>query len=187
MSDCAQTIERPAVAADDTSLLRPVPAISVAPVLSQDREGGSDRDDDRPAQSTQARSSESSTGRAARPLRVVVVEDEAIIAMEIEFILQDLGAEVVGIASTAAEALSLARLHRPDFATMDISIKGDRDGVSAAMELYESFGIRSIFVSAFGNDETMERAAAARPLGWVKKPFGSEDLEHALGRVRLDD
>lgn len=126
------------------------------------------------------------TTGSGRPLRVVVVEDEAIIAMDIEMMLQDLGAEVVGVAMTAAEAVRLAELHRPDCATMDINIKGDRDGVSAAIEIYEVLGIRSIFVSAYGNDETRARASPAQPLGWIKKPLDMEDLRSALDRV-LDE
>jgi len=102
--------------------------------------------------------------------------------MEIELMLHDLGAEVVGIAMTAAEAVRLAELHRPDCATMDISIKGERDGVSAAIEIFETLGIRSIFVSAYGNDEIRARAARAHPVGWVKKPIDAEDLRQALRR-----
>lgn len=128
-----------------------------------------------------------STAAPDRPLRVIVVEDDAIIAMEIDMMLRDLGAEVVGLAMTAAEAVRLAELHRPDCATMDISIKGNRDGVSAAIEIYETLGIRSIFVSAFGNDETRARAARAHPLGWVMKPFNTEDIRSALDRVLDDD
>ena len=127
------------------------------------------------------------TTASGRPLRVVVVEDEAIIAMDIEMMLQDLGAEVVGVAMTAAEAVRLTELHHPDCATMDINIKGDRDGVSAAIEIYEVLGIRSIFVSAYGNDETKARAAPAHPFGWVKKPLDMEDLRSALDRVLDED
>lgn len=119
------------------------------------------------------------TARSGAPLRVLIVEDKALIAMDLEAMLQDLGAEVVGIAMTAAEAVQLARLHRPDCATMDIRLKGDRDGVSAAIELYRTLGIRSIFVSAYGNAETRARAADANPIGWIRKPFGQHDL-HAL-------
>ena len=103
--------------------------------------------------------------------------------MELEMMLQDLGAEVVAIATTAEEALRLSALYRPDCATMDISIRGDRDGVSAAIEIYQMLGIRSIFVTAYGNVETTARASPARPIGWVKKPFEIEDLRSALDRV----
>ncbi|TFL17287.1 response regulator [Jannaschia formosa] len=118
-----------------------------------------------------------------RPLRVVVVEDDAIIAMELEMMLQDLGVEVLGIATTAAEAIRLVEQHRPDCATMDINIRGERDGISAAIEIYELLGVRSIFATAYGNPETVKRAAPAHPIGWVKKPFEAEDLKSALRQV----
>jgi two-component system, response regulator PdtaR len=117
------------------------------------------------------------------PLRVLIVEDEAIIAMDLEMMLEDLGVDVVGVAITAAEAVRLAEIHRPDCATMDINIKGDRDGISAAMELHEAFGIRSIFVSAYGNHETRTRAKSAHPFGWVQKPIEMRILKEMLDRV----
>ncbi|MFZ3585463.1 response regulator [Loktanella sp. DJP18] len=120
----------------------------------------------------------------SKPLRVLIVEDEAIIAMDLEMILEDLGVEVVGIAMSAEHAVRLAEKHAPDCATMDINIKGDRDGVSAATEIYEKFGIRSIFVSAFGTDELYKRAEPTRPFTWIKKPFRSDDFKAALQMVR---
>jgi DNA-binding NarL/FixJ family response regulator len=114
---------------------------------------------------------------------VLVVEDEAIIAMELEDILAELGAEVVGTAPSAARAIELAGALRPDCMTMDIRIQGPRDGISAAIEIYERFGIRSAFVSAFGNPETAARARAAHPLGWVTKPIRKADLATVLGAV----
>jgi len=122
--------------------------------------------------------------KSGRPLRVIVVEDEGIIAISLQMMLEELGAEVVAIAATAEEAVRLAERHRPDCATMDIHIKGDRDGVAAATELYASLGIRSIFVSAYGDSETKERAAPARPVAWVSKPVIAEDLSRVLARVR---
>ncbi len=125
----------------------------------------------------------------ARPgegLRVVVVEDEAIIAMELEDILAELGAEVVGTAPSAARAIELAGALRPDCMTMDIHIQGARDGISAAIEIYERFGIRSAFVSAFGNPETAARARTAHPLGWVTKPIRKADLGAVLAEVAPD-
>lgn len=122
-----------------------------------------------------------------RPLRVVVVEDEALIALDIEMTLEALGAEVVGRAATAAEAVRLVRLYQPDLVTMDIHIKGGRDGVSAAIELYEQVGIRAIFISAYGNAETRARAASANPIDWIGKPFDERALERALHRIASGD
>lgn len=118
------------------------------------------------------------------PLQVLIVEDEAIIAMEIEMILEDLGAKVVGSAMSAQEAVDYAKLHQPDVITMDINLKGDRDGVSAALEIHEATGIRAIFISAYGSDDLKLRAQPAQPFGWVQKPIQPGELESALVRVR---
>ncbi|EDQ02913.1 putative transcriptional regulatory protein pdtaR (plasmid) [Sulfitobacter indolifex] len=119
-----------------------------------------------------------------QPLRVLIVEDEAIIAMEIEMILEDFGAEVVGTVMSAQEAVDYAKLHRPDCITMDINLKGDRDGVSAALEIHEAIGIRAIFISAYGSDDLKLRAQSAQPFGWIQKPIRTGELKEALVRVR---
>lgn len=121
-----------------------------------------------------------------RPLRVVIVEDEAIIAMELEMLLAELDVDVVGVAMTADEAEALVAEHRPDCLTMDINIQGARDGVEAARAIFEKYGIRSVFVSAYGNDETRSRAADAQPIGWVMKPVETEQLDEMLRRVARD-
>jgi DNA-binding NarL/FixJ family response regulator len=107
---------------------------------------------------------------SARKLRAIVVEDEFIIALELEMLLAELGIEVVGSASNGESALALAARVRPDFVTMDIKLPGGRDGISTALEIFERHGIRSIFVSAYKDAELFERAQAAKPLGWVRKP-----------------
>ena len=107
---------------------------------------------------------------SARKLRAIVVEDEFIIALELEMLLAELGIEVVGSANTGEKALALAATAKPDFVTMDIKLPGNRDGISTALEIFDRHGIRSIFVSAYKDAELFERAQAAKPLGWVRKP-----------------
>jgi DNA-binding NarL/FixJ family response regulator len=122
-------------------------------------------------------------GRASptrRKLRALVVEDEFIIALELEMLLADLGIEVVGSANTAERALKLAADMRPDFVTMDIKLAGGRDGISTAIEMFDTHGIRAIFVSAYKDTELFERAQAAKPLGWVRKPVSLGALRAAL-------
>ncbi len=117
---------------------------------------------------------------ATRKLRALIVEDEFIIALEIEMMLAELGIEVVGSANTAERALELAAGVKPDFLTMDIKLAGARDGISAAVEIFDTHGIRSIFVSAYKDSELFERAQAAKPLGWVRKPVSLGALRAAL-------
>ncbi len=130
------------------------------------------------------------TGGAARelprrPLRVVVVEDEMIISMDLQMLLEELRVDVVGTAISADEADVVVSAERPDVVTMDINIKGDRDGVTAANEIFEKYGIRSIFVSAYGDAATMARAEPARPFGWVRKPIDKADLDQILQLVQM--
>lgn len=119
----------------------------------------------------------------AAGLRIVVVEDEALIALELEDLLAELGAEVVGTAMNAEEAIELAATQRPDCVTMDIRIQGPRDGISAALEIYRRFGIRAIFVSAYANPATAAQADAARPLGWLTKPIRANELAALLSAL----
>lgn len=104
-------------------------------------------------------------------LPVLVVEDEFLVANELARDLADAGFEVIGIAASADAAIELARFRRPAFAIMDIRIMGPRDGIDVALELLTTFGIRSIFATAHGDEKTRARAAQAQPLGWLQKPY----------------
>lgn len=191
MRQRAKLVERGAVGAGAGASSRRAPRRAAlrgpTPLASPLRTSAARSDRVRPPPPASVQASRRSVAGSGGPLRVLVVEDDAIIAMELEMTLEELGVEVVGIAMTAAEALRLAEIHRPDCATMDISIGGDRDGVSAAIQIYETLGIRSIFVSAYGNDETRARAAPARPVHWVRKPFDIAELRSALDRVANED
>lgn len=112
--------------------------------------------------------------------RILVVEDEALIAMECEFILTDADYDVVGIAADEREALSLAEIKQPDLILMDIRLARGGNGMEVAASILERWGIRCIFVSAYGDRATRERAAAANPVGWVGKPYTANVLLKAI-------
>lgn len=114
------------------------------------------------------------------PLRVVVVEDEPFVRLDIELALETAGHQVVGTADSADRAVELAQTQRPDAMIMDVRLHGSRDGVDAAIEIWQRFGIRSVFASANLDKELRTRAAAANPLGFVDKPFVSSTLVAAL-------
>jgi len=103
--------------------------------------------------------------------RILVVEDDYFVALDLEGGLRAAGLDVVGPVPTAEEALSLAKSERPALAVMDIRLAGEKDGIEAALELYREFGIRCIFASAHVEPPYRQRAAAASPLGWVQKPY----------------
>jgi DNA-binding NarL/FixJ family response regulator len=124
-------------------------------------------------------------GERRLPVRILIVEDDYLVGMELEAGLGDAGYEIVAIVTTAEEAVAVAERERPLLAIMDIRLASARDGIDAAIEIYSRFQIRSIFASAHGDPEVRARAEAARPLGWVAKPYRVETLirevERALG------
>ena len=122
---------------------------------------------------------------AAESTRVMVVEDDHLIALEIEGALRDAGFNVVGIGTSAEEALEMAAKQHPQLAVMDIRLNGNRDGIEAAIELFSSHEIRCVFATAHHTAETRRRAEPAKPLAWVPKPYTMRSLiEVVQGAVR---
>ncbi|MDO8410794.1 MAG: response regulator [Phenylobacterium sp.] len=102
--------------------------------------------------------------------RVLITEDNWLVAGEWQAALEGAGYEVVGLASSAEEALEICRRETPDLILMDIRLLGERDGVEAAKDARLLYDIPSVFVSAHNDAEVRQRAADARPLGWITKP-----------------
>mgnify|MGYP003970565305 FL=1 len=108
--------------------------------------------------------------------RIQIVEDEAIIAMEIESQLQSLGYEVTSIVDTGEKAIEKAEVDKPDLILMDIRIKGEMDGIDTAEEIRNRFGIPVIFSTAYLDENRIERAKITMPFGYVLKPIQERDL-----------
>jgi DNA-binding NarL/FixJ family response regulator len=117
-----------------------------------------------------------SAGLSATPPRILIVEDDFLVATEMENALIDAGFEIAAVASSAEEAIELALEHRPLLAVMDIHLATRRDGVEAAIELFRRHGIRCIFATAHSDADTRRRAAPAQPLGWIAKPYTMSSL-----------
>jgi DNA-binding NarL/FixJ family response regulator len=113
--------------------------------------------------------------------KVLIVEDNQLLSMQLEDALSEAGFHVVGKAATADQAVALARSERPELMVMDIRLEGSRDGIAAATEIYAELGIRSIFASAFSASDLRDRSAAAKPLGWINKPY---DVDALVNLVR---
>jgi two-component system, response regulator PdtaR len=124
--------------------------------------------------------------RGRKPARILVIEDDLLIATQIEATLTEAGFDVVGLAPTGEEAIELAAKDPPDLAVVDIRLAGDRDGVDTALELFRSHGIRCIFASAYSDHEARQRAAPAAPLGWLQKPYSMASLTEMV-RTAADD
>ncbi len=116
---------------------------------------------------------------AERP-RILLVEDDFLVSMELEEGLREAGCRVTGIASSAEQAVAMAEADRPALVVMDIRLVGARDGVDAALEIHRRLGIRSIFASAHGDAQVRARAEPAQPLAWVAKPYRVETLLKAV-------
>lgn len=125
-----------------------------------------------------------------KPVRILIVEDDALVALGVRLTLTELGFDVVGIAASELEALSAAAAEHPDLALMDIRLRGANDGVQVARRLWLEKGVRSIFLSAYADEQTMERVAQAKPLGFIQKPYSAPQLRLALDtactRLRQD-
>jgi PAS domain S-box-containing protein len=107
---------------------------------------------------------------------LLLVDDEVIIAAELEDRLTANGYRVVGIATTGARAVAMARERKPDLIIMDIMMPGDLDGIDAAQIIRSRFDIPVIFLTAFADDQLMKRAKAVRPLGYILKPFNENQI-----------
>jgi DNA-binding NarL/FixJ family response regulator len=119
----------------------------------------------------------------SRPKRILIVEDEFIIALAAEQALLEEGFEVVGVAASFEEAVALAEKTKPDLVMMDIRLTSQRDGIDAAIEIRRSLGIGSLFTSANQDPNNVARAAPANPEGWLPKPYSSERLIQKVQEV----
>ena len=122
--------------------------------------------------------------------RILIVEDEGVVATDIEKCLEEADFEVTGIAASAEDAVAEALKTRPDLALMDVRIQGDTDGIETGNVLHRRFGIPIVYLTAHGDHETIERAKQAEPLAFLMKPFKPDDLlrtiEIALAKARAD-
>ncbi len=113
-------------------------------------------------------------------LRVLVVEDEALVAEELRDRLQRLMVDVVAIADTGEQAIRETEQTRPDLVLMDIRLKGELDGIDAAAQIRERFDVPVVYLTAHSDPSTLDRAMRGAPFGYVLKPFQEKDLRIAI-------
>jgi CheY-like chemotaxis protein len=119
-----------------------------------------------------------------KPLtKILIVEDEGITAKALEASLTDMGYLVVGIASSAWEAIEQAAHWQPNLVLMDIRLKGPPDGVFTAQQIQARMDIPVIYLTALSDDETQKRAMRSRPFGYLVKPFSQEELRDAIDQA----
>ena len=115
-----------------------------------------------------------------QPARILVVEDESIVAFNLQQRLTNLGYDVPAIAVSGQESFDLVESTRPDLVLMDIHIQGDMDGIDVAARLQETHSIPVIYLTAYSEDSTLERARKTRPYGYLLKPFSERELHATI-------
>jgi PAS domain S-box-containing protein len=113
-------------------------------------------------------------------IRILVVEDEALVAQDLKEMLQGLGYEVPGIAKTGERAIALAGEHQPDLVLMDINLASEMDGITAGGEIRSRWGIPIIYVTAFATQVIIDRAKKTTPAGYILKPFNERQIQTAI-------
>ncbi|WP_291329192.1 HD domain-containing phosphohydrolase [Desulfovibrio sp. UCD-KL4C] len=116
------------------------------------------------------------TESSNRTLRILIVEDEAIVALDIKARLQILGYTVIGVASNGIAAIEIALQQSPDLILMDIMLEGDLDGIDTARAINDENSIPVIYITAYADDETLKRAKITEPFGYIIKPFEDREL-----------
>lgn len=112
--------------------------------------------------------------------KILILEDEKIIAIDLQRKLERFGYFVVGMTEKAEAAIELAKELNPDLLLSDIMLQGDADGISAACYCYENLDIPTVFLTAFSDSQTLERAKAAHPYGYILKPFKDKDILNTI-------
>lgn len=112
--------------------------------------------------------------------RILIVEDDNIVQLHLRVLLQELGYVVSGVASSAEEALASAAASPPDVVLMDVRLRGERDGIEAARELRTRFDSALVFLTAYADEETVDRALSVGAQGYIVKPFSKPQLRAAL-------
>ncbi len=123
--------------------------------------------------------------------RILIVEDEGLVAMTLEETLRRIGYVVVGIAMSGEEALTLTGEQHPDVILMDIHLQGEMDGIEVAYKIKGLYGTPIIFLTAFSDDETIRRVVQTEASGYLVKPINTRELfagiEAALYKKRKLD
>ena len=119
-------------------------------------------------------------GAAQDAPALLVVEDEAVVAMDIAGQLRDMGYRVCGCVDNGRDAIARARADWPDLVLMDVVLRGDMDGIAAAAAIGAELQIPILFLTAYSDDQTVDRAAGAMPYGYLTKPFQGRELRAVI-------
>lgn len=109
--------------------------------------------------------------------KILVVEDEGILAMGLKRKLERLGYEIIGLATTGQEAIELANMNKPDLVLMDIVLRGDMDGIETAEELIKEHNTALIYITAYSDEDILKRVMLTEPYAYIVKPLRESELK----------
>lgn len=112
--------------------------------------------------------------------KILIVEDEAIVAKDISVCLEKIGYEVIATFSKGEKALHFKKKNKPDLVLMDIMLAGNISGIEASAEIKKKHDIPVVFLTAYADEKTIERAKVTEPYGYVIKPFKEIDLRTSI-------
>ncbi|MBP2296054.1 response regulator [Azospirillum rugosum] len=112
--------------------------------------------------------------------RILIVEDDRVVARDIREQLARMGHVVVGTSASGEDAIQLANRHQPDLVLMDIRLEGEMDGIEAARRIRDAHQIPVVFLTAYANDETVQRASMTEPFGYLLKPFEEPQMRTVI-------
>lgn len=115
-----------------------------------------------------------------KPPSILIVEDEFLIAQELQKRLESLGCQVIAAVDNGEEALRLAGENPPHVVLMDIRLRGEMSGIETAAALQRELGIPSIYITAYADDPVLDQAAATDHSGYLIKPYRDKELQAAL-------
>ena len=110
-------------------------------------------------------------------VQVLIIEDEAIVSMDLRYKLEALGYSVIAEISSGEKAVDAVSELRPDMVLMDISLSGEMDGIDAAAQIRDQFGVPVVYITAYVGGDTLERAELTEPSGYLLKPFDDAELQ----------
>jgi CheY-like chemotaxis protein len=119
-------------------------------------------------------------GLGTSGVQILVVEDEAIIALDILGMLKKMGCVDSEVAFSGEESVQKVAAHRPHLVLMDIRLKGTLDGIQAAKQIFYEYDVPVIYITAFGDDATIKRANGTARYGYITKPFEEYELQSTI-------
>lgn len=118
--------------------------------------------------------------------KILVVEDEAIIAMDIQLMLRRLGFNQLEVVDTGEESIRKVATKKPHLVLMDIKLKGELDGVEAAKQIFYEYRVPVIYITAFGDEDTLERVNGSARYGFITKPFEETEFQTTIQSALKD-